>query len=244
MPVKVGGRMRKLTILHEDEDILVCIKPMGVPSQSDKTRDPDMVTLVKKYLFDKGETKEEPYVGLVHRLDRPVGGIMVFARNQEAAADLSVQMLDGVFDKYYQAVLTGEMDAEEGVMKDFLLRDGRTNTSKVVPKGVKGAKKAELEYEVLDVIETEEGIFSYVLIHLLTGRHHQIRVQCASRGVGIYGDTKYNPLFQNVKKAYKQIGLYSTRIEFEHPATGERMVFKAEPEGEAFDMIFDAEELF
>lgn len=244
MPIKVGERMRKLTILHEDEDILVCIKPMGVPSQSDKTRDPDMVTLVKKYLFDKGETKEEPYVGLVHRLDRPVGGIMVFARNQEAAADLSVQMLDGVFDKYYQAVLTGEMDAEEGVMKDFLLRDGRTNTSKVVPKGVKGAKKAELEYEVLDVIETEEGIFSYVLIHLLTGRHHQIRVQCASRGVGIYGDTKYNPLFQNVKRAYKQIGLYSTRIEFEHPATGERMVFKAEPAGEAFDMIFDAEELF
>lgn len=236
--------MRKLTVLYEDEDILVCIKPMGVPSQSDKTRDPDMVTLVKKYLFDKGETKEESYVGLVHRLDRPVGGIMVFARNQEAAADLSSQMLDGVFDKYYQAVLTGEMDEEEGIMKDFLLRDGKTNTSKVVQKGVKGAKKAELEYEVLDIIETEEGIFSYVLIHLLTGRHHQIRVQCASRGVGIYGDTKYNPLFQDVKKVYKQIGLYSTRIEFEHPASGERMVFKTEPEGEAFDLIFDAEEMF
>lgn len=236
--------MRKLTVLHEDEDILVCIKPMGVPSQSDKTRDPDMVTLVKKYLFDKGQTKEEPYVGLVHRLDRPVGGVMVFARNQEAAADLSSQMLDGVFDKYYQAVLTGELPVEEGIMKDFLLRDGKTNTSKVVPKGTKGAKKAELEFEVLDVIETEEGVFTYVLIHLLTGRHHQIRVQCSNRGVGIYGDTKYNPLFQRVKRAYKQIGLYSTRIEFEHPATGEVMVFKAEPEGEAFDMIFDAEEMF
>lgn len=236
--------MKKLTVLHEDEDILVCMKPMGVPAQSDKTRDPDMITLVKKYLFDKGETDEEPYVGLVHRLDRPVGGLMVFARNQEAAADLSSQMLDGIFEKYYQAVLTGEMGEEEGIMKDYLLRDGKTNTSKVVPKGVKGAKKAELEYEVLDVIETEQGVFSYVLIHLLTGRHHQIRVQCASRGVGIYGDTKYNLLFQKVKRAYKQIGLYSTRIEFEHPATGERMVFKAEPEGEAFDMIFDAEEDF
>lgn len=236
--------MKKLTVLHEDEDIFVCIKPMGIPVQSDKTRDPDMVTLIKKYLFDKGETKEEPYVGLVHRLDRPVGGVMVFARNQEAAADLSGQMLDGVFDKYYQAVLTGELPAEEGTMKDFLLRDGKTNTSKVVKKGTKGAKKAELEYEVLDVLETEEGVLSFVLIHLLTGRHHQIRVQCASRGVGLYGDTKYNEKFQQVKRVYKQIGLYSTRIEFEHPATGEVMVFKAEPEGEAFDMIFEAEEMF
>lgn len=229
--------MKKLNVLYEDEHVLVCIKPMGVPAQSDKTRDPDMVTLVKKYLYDKAETDEEPYVGLVHRLDRPVGGVMVFARNQEAAADLSGQMLDGVFDKYYQAVLTGELEEEEGEMVDYLLRDGKTNTSKVVKRGTKGAKKAELEYEVLDVIETEEGVFCYVLIHLLTGRHHQIRVQCASRGVGIYGDTKYNPLFQRVKRIYKQIGLYSTRVEFEHPATGEVMVFKAEPEGEAFDIL-------
>lgn len=229
--------MRKLQVLYEDNDVFVCIKPMGVPAQSDKTRDPDMVTLVKKYLYDKGETEEEPYVGLVHRLDRPVGGVMVFARNQEAAADLSGQMLDGVFDKYYQAVLTGELEAEEGEMVDYLLRDGKTNTSSVVKRGTKGAKKAELEYEVLDVVETEEGVFSYVLIHLLTGRHHQIRVQCASRGVGIYGDTKYNPLFQRVKRIYKQIGLYSTRVEFEHPVTGEKMVFKAEPEGEAFDIL-------
>ena len=162
---------------------------------------------------------------------------MVFARNQEAAADLSSQMLDGVFDKYYQAILTGELPDEEGDMVDYLLRDGKTNTSKVVKRGTKGAKKAALEYEVLDVIETDLGVFSYVLIHLLTGRHHQIRVQCASRGVGIYGDTKYNPQFQKVKRIYKEIGLYSTRLEFEHPATGEMMVFKTEPEGEAFDII-------
>lgn len=229
--------MAKLDVLYEDEHILVCIKPMGVPAQSDKTRDPDMITLVKKYLFDKYDLEEEPYVGLVHRLDRPVGGVMVFARNHEAAADLSSQMLDGVFDKYYQAVLTGELPDEEGDMLDYLLRDGKTNTSKVVKKGTKGAKKSALEYEVLDVIETDTGVYSYVLIHLLTGRHHQIRVQCASRGVGIYGDTKYNPHFQKVKRIYKQIGLYSTRIEFEHPATGEMMVFKAEPEGEAFDIL-------
>lgn len=234
--------MKKLQVLYEDKDILVCIKPMGVPSQGDKTRDVDMVTLVKKYIFEKEQTEGEPYVGLVHRLDRPVGGIMVFSRNQEAAADLSGQMLDGVFHKSYQAVLTGELSEEAGQMTDYLLRDGKTNTSKVVKKGTKGAKKAELEYEVLDMIETDQGIFSYVLIDLITGRHHQIRVQCASRGVGIYGDTKYNPLFQNVKKKYKQIGLYATRIEFEHPVTGEPMVFKTEPEGEAFELI-DVEEI-
>jgi 23S rRNA pseudouridine1911/1915/1917 synthase len=234
--------MKKLRVLYEDQDLIVCIKPMGVPSQSDKSRDADMVTLIKKYLFDQGMTKEEPYVGLVHRLDRPVGGIMVFARNQEAAADLSGQMLDGEFHKSYQAILTGELPEEGGVMVDYLLRDGRTNSSKIVKKGTKGAKKAELSYEVLDVIETDKDLFSYVLIELVTGRHHQIRVQCAGRGAGIYGDTKYNPKFQKVKKSYQQIGLYSTRVEFLHPATGEKMVFKAEPEGEAFELI-DVEEI-
>ena len=234
--------MKKLDVRYEDEDILVCLKPMGVPSQGDKTRDVDMLTLVKKYIFDQGKEKDEPYVGLVHRLDRPVGGLMVFARNQEAAADLSGQMLDGIFKKSYQAILTGEVPEDSGTMTDYLLRDGKTNTSMVVKKGTRGAKKAELEYEVLDIIETEKGIFSYVLIHLLTGRHHQIRVQCASRGTGIYGDTKYNPLYQKVKKTYKQIGLYSTRLEFEHPATGEKMILTAEPQGEAFDLI-DVEEI-
>jgi 23S rRNA pseudouridine1911/1915/1917 synthase len=181
-------------------------------------------------------------VGLVHRLDRPVGGIMVFARNQDAAANLSGQMLDGEFHKSYQAILTGELSEEDGVMVDYLLRDGRTNSSKIVKKGTKGAKKAELSFEVLDVIETDKDLFSYVLIELVTGRHHQIRVQCAGRGAGIYGDTKYNPKFQKVKKSYQQIGLYSTRVEFLHPAPGERMVFQAEPEGEAFELI-DVEEI-
>ncbi|MDO4554568.1 MAG: RluA family pseudouridine synthase [Lachnospiraceae bacterium] len=234
--------MKRLEVLFEDEDILVCIKPLGVPSQADKTRDIDMVTLAKKHIFDQEGQEGEPYVGLVHRLDRPVGGIMVFAKNQDAAADLSGQMLDGVFHKSYQAVLTGELREEGGRMTDYLLRDGKTNTSKVVPKGTKGAKKAELDYEVLDVIETDQGILSFVLIELITGRHHQIRVQCASRGVGIYGDTKYNPLFKDVKKNYKQIGLYASRIEFEHPSTKELLVFKAEPVGEAFDLI-DVEEI-
>ena len=123
------------------------------------------------------------------------------------------------------------------MLEDYLVKDGKTNTSKVVKKGTKGAKKAQLQYEVLDVFETDSGILSYVLIELITGRHHQIRVQMASRGCGIYGDTKYNPQFSKTKKQYQQIALFATRLEFEHPSTGEHMVFKCEPEGDAFEVI-------
>ena len=224
-------------ILYEDEDILVCIKPFGVPVQSDKSRDADLLTYLKHHVFEEEELDEEPYLAMVHRLDRPVGGVMVFAKNQKAAANLSDQVQDGTMIKFYQAVVTGELPEECGILEDYLVKDGKTNTSKVVKKGTKGAKKAELEYEVLDVMETDEGILSYILIELVTGRHHQIRVQLASRGVGIYGDTKYNPGFSKIKKNYQQIALYATRLEFEHPVSGEHMVFKTEPEGDAFDVI-------
>jgi len=114
---------------------------------------------------------------------------------------------------------------------------GKTNTTKVVKKGEKGAKRAELYYEVLDVMDTDDGTLSYVLIELVTGRHHQIRAQFASRGCGIWGDTKYNPKFAKTKRKYKQIGLFSSRMEFTHPITGEEIVIKKEPEGEAFEVL-------
>lgn len=227
----------KLEILHEDEDIIVCVKPYGMPVQGDKSRDTDVLSYLKNHVFENEELEEEPYLAMVHRLDRPVGGVMVFAKNQRAAAKLSDQMQDGNMVKFYQAVLTGELPQESGVLEDYLVKDGKTNTSKVVKKGTKGAKKAQLAYEVLDVFETDAGILSYVLVELITGRHHQIRVQMASRGCGIYGDTKYNPQFAKVKKKYQQIALFATRLEFTHPATGEQMVFKCEPEGDAFEVI-------
>lgn len=227
----------KLNILYEDEYMLACVKPCGVPSQGDKSNDEDMVTIIKNYLFDNSESDEEPYVAVIHRLDRPVGGVMIFAKTPEAAAKLSDQVQDGNMIKYYQAIITGELPDMEGEMVDYLVRDPKNNTAKVAKKGDKGAKRAELYYEVLDVFETSEGVFSYVLIELVTGRHHQIRVQLSSRGCGIWGDTKYNPLFSKTKKSYKQIGLYSSRIELTHPYTGEELVFKSEPEGEAFDVI-------
>lgn len=233
--------VKNIKILYEDSDIIVCIKPQGMPAQSDKTRDLDMVNYLKNYLYEKEEMEEEPYLAIVHRLDRPVGGIMVFARNQKAAANLSDQIQDGQMEKDYQAVLTGCLQEEEGTFIDYLVKDAKTNMSKVVKKGTKGAKRAELHYEVLDILETDQGVLSYVLIELITGRHHQIRVQTSSRGVGIWGDTKYNEKFRKTKKVYRQIGLFASRLAFTHPTTKEKMVFKEEPFGEAFDLL-DLEE--
>jgi 23S rRNA pseudouridine1911/1915/1917 synthase len=256
----------KPEILYEDEYMLACVKPCGVPSQSDKSNDEDMVSIIKNYIFEKSDDNAEPYVAVIHRLDKPVGGVMIFAKTKDAAARLSDMMQDGEIVKYYQAVLTGELPDFDGELIDYMVRDAKTNTSKIVPKDTKGAKKAVLHYEVLDVFETDEGVLSYVLIELETGRHHQIRVQMASRGCGIWGDVKYNPRFSGGKNGGKQngksgggsngkmpgqfggkqkskgskftqIGLYSSRIELTHPFTGEELVFKSEPTGQAFDVI-------
>ena len=229
--------MKRPKILYEDDSILVAVKPYGVPSQPDKTNSESMVSMLKLEIYEKENRKEEPYLVPIHRLDRPVGGIMVFAKTKEAAATLSEQSENGEMIKYYQAILTGELPNDYGEMKDYLIHDGATNVTKAVDKDTPGAKYAELSYEVLDVMETDEEILSYVLITLVTGRTHQIRVQTAKRKAGIWGDTKYNPKFQKTKKEYKQIGLHASRLEFDHPVTGEHMVFKNEPEGKAFEVL-------
>lgn len=235
----------KPEILFEDEDIIVCVKPDGMSSQSDKALTQDMLGYLKTYLREQNPSEKDPYVAVVHRLDRPVGGVMVYAKNKAAAADLSEQVKKKTMIKYYQAVVTGRLPEEEGTFDDYLLRedDKRNNKSKVVKPGTKNAKEAILHYEVLDVVETDTGVLSYVLIELETGRHHQIRCQLAHHGAGLYGDRKYNPIYEEQeKKGHKQIGLIATRLEFEHPTTKEHVVFKTEPWGEAFDLM-DAEEI-
>ncbi len=252
----------KLDILYEDEYIIACVKPYGVPSQPDKTYGEDMVTLVKEYLYDKAESSdesnepEEPYVAVINRLDRPVGGIILFAKDEDTAAKLSDMVQDGEIQKFYQVVVNGFMDEPEGEYVDYLLHDKKMNVTRVVQKGTKGAKRAELAYEVLDELETDEGPISYVLVELITGRHHQIRCQMAAHGTPVWGDTKYNPQFNNSQSnkagnkgknkagsrkkgnsRKSEIGLFSTRMEFTHPITGENIFLHREPEGEAFEIM-------
>ena len=230
-------KRNKIKIFHKDSDLIVCEKPMGMPVASDRSGDMDLMHQLKNQIFFDENLKEEPELYVVHRLDRPVGGVMVFARTKKAAASLSKQIKEHTFEKDYQAVLTGWLPDDEGTWRDFLLKDPTSNQSKVVSEGTQDAKEAILDYEVIDMMETNRMKLTYCLIHLRTGRHHQIRVQTSSRGFGIWGDTKYNPLFQQTKKKYRQIGLYATRIAFTHPTSGEQVRFKAEPQGEAFTFI-------
>ena len=230
----------KLDVLYEDEYIIACVKPYGVPSQPDKTYGVDMVTLVKEYLYEEAG---EPYIAVINRLHRPVAGIILFAKDEDTAAKLSDMLQDGEISKDYQAVVEGFLDEPEGEYEDWILHDKRKNTSKIVPKGTKGAKKALLGYEVLDELDTDEGPVSYVLVELMTGRHHQIRCQMAAHGTPLWGDTKYNPRFTSASgrksgsDKYPEIGLYSTRMEFIHPVTGEEIFLHREPEGKAFDIV-------
>ena len=205
------------------------------------------MTTVKNYLYDEALKKgvdEEPYLAVINRLDRPVSGIVLYAKTEDMAASLSDMIQNDEISKFYQAVVTGFMEEPEGTLTDWILFDKKTNVSKIVSADTKGAKKAELNYEVLDELDTDEGPVSYLLIELMTGRHHQIRCQLANAGCGIWGDTKYNKKFSEKKskpgtkqKKRNGIGLFSTMLEFTHPVTGEEISLHREPEGEAFDII-------
>lgn len=209
-----------MEIIYEDDTILVCIKPEGVATQTKKIGQPDMESLLKNYRAGKGE---EPYIGVVHRLDQPVRGIMVFAKTKEAAASLSRQFATRKADKYYYAVTDGIPNPPKGTLEDFLLRDGRTNTSSVVSKSTPNAKKAVLSYQVLK----ENGTNAWLKIHLETGRHHQIRVQMANAGWPLCGDRKYN-FRENLKQQHTSLALCSYKLTMKHPVTKKNMEFEIE----------------
>ncbi len=203
-----------MDIKYADNDILVCVKPSGVLS----TDEPGgMPSLLREAL---GNPSAEIYT--VHRLDRVVGGLMVFARTSSAAAELSRQVSDRSFRKEYLAVVHGEPDPEEGTMEDLLFRDSAENKTYVVKRMRKGVRQAALEYKVL---KKEDG-FSLVSIHLLTGRTHQIRAQFSSRSMPLAGDRKYGSAADSCETA-----LWSSRLCFKHPRTGKKMDFSLEPSG-------------
>lgn len=215
--------MQNLKVLYEDNHIIVVEKKTNIPSQGDKTNDIDMLTIVKQYIKEKYNKPGDVYLGLIHRLDRPVGGVMVFARTSKAAARLSEEVRDKVFKKQYLTIVDGKFEKTTGELEDYLLKNERTNLSKVVEANTKNAKQAKLDYEVL--IYNEETNLSLLKINLHTGRHHQIRVQLSSREHSIYGDQKYGRRGRG-----KQIALWAYRLTIVHPTTKEEMTFECLPE--------------
>ena len=215
--------MDKLNVIYEDNHIIVVEKPVNIPSQGDKTGDLDMLTIIRKYLKEKYNKPGEVYLGLVHRLDRPVGGVMVFAKTSKAASRLSEQVREKIFKKKYLAVVDGKFEEKNGTLEDYLYKDERNNISKVVNKDKKNAKFAKLDYEVLAYNEVKN--LSLVKVNLHTGRHHQIRVQLAHAGHSIFGDQKYG-----TRGKGKQIALWAYELTIQHPITKEEMRFKSLPE--------------
>lgn len=208
----------QIPVLYEDEEIIVCRKPSGIPVQTKSFTQKDMESILKNYRLDKGEP---PYIGVVHRLDQPVEGVMVFAKTKEAAADLSRQMAQKLADKYYYAMVQGIPPRKKGTLEDYLLRDGRTNISAVTAKNTPGAKRAELSYEVVE----EKNGYAILRICLFTGRHHQIRVQLSHGGFPIVGDKKYN-FQENITPSGKTLALCSYKITFRHPKTHKKLDFE------------------
>lgn len=223
----------KLTILYEDEELLVVEKPVGIESQSAKSFEPDMVSEIKKHINILSPKKCEPYVGVIHRLDKPVGGVMVYAKTKKSAESLSRQVLEHQTEKIYEAVVCGKPVENFGTYVDYLWKDGKNNCSKIVDKGIKEAKRAELDYKIVDNIQLDGEELSLLKIRLKTGRHHQIRVQMAGHGTPLFGDRKYNPNDKTTLMS-GNVALYACGFSFTHPVTKKRMVFSLEPKQGVF----------
>ena len=208
----MGDGKVMINIIYEDNHLLVVEKPINVPVQADKSGDEDLLTMLKKYLKEKYNKPGDVYLGLVHRLDRPVGGVMVFAKTSKAASRLSKQVQKHEFKKIYMAVIEGKV-SDSGTFKDKLKKDEKTNITRVSEDG----KEAELSYNLIGFVNN----LSLVRISLKTGRSHQIRVQFSSRKIPLYGDQKYNP-----KAVKDQIALFASKLEFKHPITKEIMSFE------------------
>lgn len=201
-----------INILYEDNHLLVVEKPVNIPVQEDDSQDKDFLNMLKEYIKVKYNKPGDVYLGLVHRLDRPVGGVMVFAKTSKAASRLSEQIRTHKMEKIYYAVVKGYIDISKGQLVDFLLKDTSLNKVSVDERG----KEAILDYEVVDY----QKDLSLVKVNLITGRSHQIRVQFSSRNHPLYGDQKYGD--DSIKD---NIALFAYSLTFYHPITNEKMVF-------------------
>ena len=214
--------MEKLNVIYEDNHIIVVLKPQNVLSQGDATTDKSLLDMVKEYVKEKYNKPGNVFIGLVHRLDRPTGGIMVFAKTSKAASRLTEQMKNKQFCKKYLAVVVGTPRYKASRLEHFLKKDENTNIVKVVPRGEDGAKQAILEYKTLKTVDK----VSLLEIQILTGRSHQIRVQMSQIGCPIFGDVKYNG--DTLAKGHN-LALWAYELSFIHPTTKKPMMFRCIP---------------
>ena len=231
-------------IVYEDDQIIVAYKPAGIATQTSRVGQQDMVSELKNYLNQKnkeeGKTGEAPYLGLVHRLDQPVCGLLVFAKTKSAAASLSHQIDTGELQKYYYAIVLGKPENDKDVLIDYLYKDGKNNQSYVVKQDFPEAKKAMLEYRtVKTLIALEDNVEATMLeVKLITGRHHQIRAQLANANMPILGDGKYGSIKSkdfSRDSACRNLALCAHKIRFKHPMTGKELTFERDPEDEIFE---------
>lgn len=213
--------MEQLNILHEDNHIIVVLKPQNVPSCEDSSKDADMLSMIKEYIRTTYGKTGNVYLGLVHRLDRPTGGVMVFAKSSKAASRLSEQMKNGDFEKKYYAILVGKPREDKAVLTHYMKKNSVNNMVYVCGPAEANAKMAQLDYTVLDYKDP----LSLVEVRLHTGRSHQIRVQMNAIGTPVYGDMRYGG--EKAKKGY--LSLWAYYLAFTHPVTKERMVFRVQP---------------
>ncbi len=220
-------------ILLENDQIIVVYKPAGIAVQNHSVGQMDLEHQLLGYLSAKSRGRELPYLAVVHRLDQPVEGILLFAKTRKAAADCSRQVQDGSMKKEYLAVVQPIPEKKSGQLTDFLLKDGRSNTSSAVPEGTAGAKRSELSYRVLE--ENAQGQ-ALVQVQLMTGRHHQIRVQLSHAGMPIVGDRKYGAASgqDGEKGRQEELLLCAASLTFRNPATGKQETIRIVPKGKGF----------
>ena len=220
-----------INILYEDTQILVCVKPAGVATQSKRIGSPDMVSLLKNHISMTSGKSGEPYLAVIHRLDQPVSGILVFAKTPAAAKELNRQLTTSGFGKHYYALVAGTPEPTSADLENYLVKDARTNTSRICQKNTADAKLAKLHYNLADttffadIASAISATTSQLKIKLDTGRHHQIRVQLSGMGCPIIGDTKYNPDSPKLATRRTPLCLCAYQLEFRHPVTKKAMTF-------------------
>lgn len=252
----------KTQILYEDKDILVIHKPAGIATQTARIGQADVVSELRNYLAKQNRSDKvsssggAPYVGVVHRLDQPVEGVLVFGKNQRATAALTEQMKKGSLNKHYYAAVCGQPPEDKAQIVDYLIKDSSSGMAKVVRETTAGAKKAVLDYQVLDNRQVEIGSHydhydageawgqsapvSLLDVHILTGRFHQIRVQMAHMKCPLLGDQKYgNPVSKLISDSLsvRNTALCAYHLEFTHPMSGKKMEYTVSPENRAFTLF-------